>query len=174
MTACRALTGQKNNVTPGDKSGPGKSTCRRRERWESRGAKHCPSAAHVCGITWFLLFSVYVSTRIHTPFIATTTSAVTRKVKVHDHSLGHISEGSCEIVNDWTYTWHTGRPSTSQVGWCLWDKRSLLMRNWKCVCLGKQGIEKWELAFKNEEGCVWEIIEPMFSTASCLKHTHIH
>lgn len=32
-----------------------------------------------------------------------------------------------------------------------------------------------ELAFENEEGCVWKIIKPVFTTASCLKtHTPTH
>lgn len=31
-----------------------------------------------------------------------------------------------------------------------------------------------EPAFENEEGRVWEVIKPMFSTATCLHHTQIH
>lgn len=77
------LTGQEHNVTPGDKSGRGKSTCRVGQVWDkgetSVGVQHF--STHLLlhcfkGLQMILLLSVYVSTRIHTPLMATTASAV--------------------------------------------------------------------------------------------------
>lgn len=46
------------------------------------------------------------------------------------------------------------------------------MRDWFSLITKRR--ENRELAFENEEGRVWEVIKPMFSTASSLNNTHIH
>lgn len=57
------LTGQKDNVTPGDKSGPGKSTCRGRQRWALSSCTVL-SLCHMClwGCKWSY-YSVCTSPR---------------------------------------------------------------------------------------------------------------
>lgn len=51
-------------------------------------------------------------------------------------------------------------------------KKGVILQHWAAdmFCW----IKKKELAFENEEGSVWKVIKPMFSTAPCLNHTHVY
>lgn len=178
FTACNChgslLTGQENNITPGDKSGPGKSTCRPRGGWEDCEAKHFFLQSNV--LMWLrksLLLSVYVSTRIHTPLMATTASAVTRKrLNVYEERRlpfwGQLRV--CKWLHSHMAYWKAF-DFTSRLMPVEGERKALRIRKWETffflIWLNRN--KETELAFENEEGRVREIIKPMFSTASCLR-----
>lgn len=171
------LTGQENNVTPGDKSGRGKSTCSVRQAWDLCWGAALPSCCvSLRDCEWsycWVCTSPLGSTHRWWPPPHLQSGKINHEKKLCLIPLRRRVLWTL-LMTVLTHSILEGLWLHQQIN-AFWEgkKRSTVMRKWEWFFFLSNRLLKKErnpqLAFKNEKSCVWKVIEPMLSAAPGLE-----